>query len=99
MIRRLAESDWELLRDIRLRALADAPEAFGATLEQAANFAKLNGDGARGAGFAPGMSSSSRMPVREWSSVCVRARSVGSARCGSPLTGDAQALALLLLLR
>ncbi|MFL5798056.1 MAG: GNAT family N-acetyltransferase [Actinomycetota bacterium] len=33
-IRATTEADWEALRDIRLRALEDAPYAFGSTIER-----------------------------------------------------------------
>lgn len=33
-IRELGEQEWEVLRRLRLRALADAPEAFGSSLER-----------------------------------------------------------------
>lgn len=34
-LKRVGSDDWELLREIRLRALADAPDAFSRTLEEA----------------------------------------------------------------
>lgn len=37
-IRRISTDDWEDVRDIRLRALKDAPDAFGATYDEAIGF-------------------------------------------------------------
>ncbi|NUS91055.1 MAG: GNAT family N-acetyltransferase [Nocardia sp.] len=34
-VRRLTLADWDVFRQIRLRSLADAPHAFGATLDEA----------------------------------------------------------------
>ncbi|WP_157117671.1 hypothetical protein [Nocardia vaccinii] len=44
-VRLLAGRDWALLREIRLRALAEAPEVFGATLPRLQVFL---GDGRAG---------------------------------------------------
>ena len=38
MIKQATAEDWQLLRDIRLRALADSPEAFLETVEHASTF-------------------------------------------------------------
>jgi predicted ABC-type transport system involved in lysophospholipase L1 biosynthesis ATPase subunit/predicted GNAT family acetyltransferase len=38
VIRAVSEDDWRTLRDVRLRALADAPTAFGTTSREAAEF-------------------------------------------------------------
>ena len=37
-VRRLREEDWEALRELRLRALEDAPYAFASTLERERDF-------------------------------------------------------------
>jgi GNAT superfamily N-acetyltransferase len=38
VIRQATAEDWEVLRDVRLRALADSPEAFLDTIEEASAF-------------------------------------------------------------
>jgi RimJ/RimL family protein N-acetyltransferase len=40
-IRRAGAADWEVVRDLRLRALADAPQAFGSSYEREVAFADI----------------------------------------------------------
>jgi GNAT superfamily N-acetyltransferase len=40
LVRQVDPEDWRVLRDIRLAALRDAPDAFGSTYEQEAAFAE-----------------------------------------------------------
>jgi GNAT superfamily N-acetyltransferase len=42
LVREAVADDWRALRDIRLAALRDAPEAFGSTYEQQATFGEAD---------------------------------------------------------
>ena len=39
-VRRIRAGEWRELRELRLRALADAPDAFGSTLEEESNLSE-----------------------------------------------------------
>ena len=41
-IERLAPEQWEILRDIRLKALSDTPNAFGSTLEKEREYSEVD---------------------------------------------------------
>jgi hypothetical protein len=42
LVREAIADDWQALRDIRLAALRDAPEAFASTYEQQVTFGEAN---------------------------------------------------------
>src|SRR5262245_6863197 len=59
LVRRFSAEEWRVYRDLRLRALADSPDAFGSTLAEEAD--RLDAEWARR--LASGVESETNLPI------------------------------------
>ena len=59
LVRRFSAEEWRVYRDLRLRALADSPDAFGSTLAEETN--RLDAEWARR--LASGVESETNLPI------------------------------------